>query len=130
VDARIREFAKKEPTSPLAQKLDREPGGEAKYLVAALHEGDALAKRILDHTAEDLAFGLSHVVHLFHPAIIIIGGGLSGIGEPIRLAVQNALARFVMEAFAPGPPVKLAKLGEDAVPVGALELARDGLGER
>jgi glucokinase len=130
VDARIREFAKKEPTSPLAQKLGREPGGEAKYLTAALAEGDPLAKTVLDETAEDLAFGLSHVVHLFHPAIIIIGGGLSGIGEPIRSAVQNALARFVMEAFAPGPPVKLAKLGEDAVPVGALELARDGLGER
>ena len=84
----------------------------------------------MNEAAEDLAFGLSHVVHLFHPAVIIIGGGLSGIGEPIRLAVQNALAHFVMEAFAPGPSVKFAKLGEDAVPVGALELARDRWGER
>jgi len=130
VDARIRELAKKEPMSVLAQKLGSTRGGEAKYLITALDEGDSLASRILAETAEDLAFGLSHVVHLFHPAIIIIGGGLSGVGEPLRVTVQNKLRQFIMEAFAPGPSVQLAKLGEDAVPMGALELARDRWGER
>jgi len=125
VDARIRELIKQEPASLLAKKVGNATRGEAKNLATALLEGDLAAKKILDQTAEDLAFGLSHVVHLFHPAIIIIGGGLSGMGEPLRLAVQNTLGRFVMEAFAPGPPVKLAELGDDAVPVGALELARD-----
>jgi glucokinase len=125
VDGRIRELAKAEPTSSLAAKLNSNRGGEAKFLVAALQKGDSLAKRILEETAEDLAFGLSHVVHLFHPAIIVIGGGLSGVGEAFRLAVQNGLRRHVMGAFAPGPSIELSKLEEDAVPVGALELARD-----
>jgi glucokinase len=129
VDARIRELVKKEPTNLLARKVGNAARGEARYLAAALLDGDLAAKKILHETAEDLAFGLSHVVHLFHPAIIIIGGGLSGLGEPFRSAVQNALGGFVMEAFAPGPMIKLAKLGEDAVPVGALELARDRLAE-
>jgi glucokinase len=74
--------------------------------------------------AEDLAFGLSHVVHLNHPAILILGGGLAGIGEPLRDAVAQALPPFLMEVFRPGPAVVLAALAEDAVPVGALELAR------
>jgi glucokinase len=130
VDARIRELVKKEPACLLAKKLGNNARGEARYLAAALLEGDLAAKKILEETAEDLAFGLSHVAHLFHPATLIIGGGLSGLGEPFRSAVQNALGQFVMEAFAPGPAVKLAELGEDAVPVGALELARDRLGER
>jgi glucokinase len=130
VDARIREFVKKQPASLLAQKAGQAARGEARCLAAALLEGDSVAKKILHETAEDLAFGLSHVVHLFHPAIIIIGGGLSGLGEPLRLAAQNALGEFVMEAFAPGPVIKIAKLGEDAVPVGALELARDRSRER
>jgi len=71
-----------------------------------------------------LAFGLSHVVHLFHPQIIILGGGLAQIGEPLRAAVERSLRPFVMEAFAPGLCVGLSALGEDAVPVGALELAK------
>src|SRR5438093_8933159 len=51
------------------------------------------AKRILNETAEDLAFGLSHVVHLFHPEVIVLGGGLSLVGEPLRAAVEGALRR-------------------------------------
>ncbi len=81
------------------------------------------ARRILLETAQDLAFALSHVVHLFHPQIIVLGGGLSGLGEPLRAAVQDALPAFIMEVFAPGPRVALAGLGEDAVPTGALVLA-------
>jgi glucokinase len=58
-----------------------------------------------------------------HPEVIALGGGLSLLGEPLRAAVECALKRFVMEAFAPGPRVALAALREDAVPVGALLLA-------
>lgn len=123
VDARIRELKRKEPASALARRLGETVGGEATLLAPALEEGDAAAKRILQETAEDLAFGLSHVVHLVHPRIIILGGGLSRVGEPLRAQVESDLRRFIMEAFAPGPRIVLAALGEDAVPVGALELA-------
>lgn len=98
-------------------------GGEARFLKPALEAGDALARRILDETAEDLAFALSHVVQLMHPAAIILGGGLSLVGEPLREAVARQLRRFIMEVFGAGPTVQLAALGEDAVPVGALLLA-------
>jgi glucokinase len=123
VDARIRELKVKEPGSLLAKLASQAVGGEAKHLVAALQQGDPAAKRLLQEIAEDLAFGLSHAVHLFHPEIIILGGGLSNVGEPLRAGVESALPQFLMEAFAPGPKVILAALGEDAVPVGALELA-------
>ena len=122
VDARIRELKSTAPDSALARIEGH--GGEARYLRAALDQGDAAARRILDETAADLAFGLSHVVHLFHPQLIILGGGLAGVGEPLCHAVASALPRFVMEAFHPVPRVTLAALGEDAVPVGALELAQ------
>jgi glucokinase len=124
VDARIRELNVKEPGSLLARLTGQAVGGEAKHLAAAWQQGDAAARRLLQETAEDLAFGLSHVVHLFHPEIIILGGGLSGVGEPLRASVESALRPFLMEAFTPGPRIALAALGEDAVPVGALELAR------
>jgi glucokinase len=61
---------------------------------------------------------------LFHPEVIILGGGLCKVGEPLRDAVADALRPLVMEAFAPGPRVILSGLGEDAVTVGAMELAK------
>ena len=124
VDAKIRQLKTTEPNSLLVTLIGDSTGGEARHLGAALKQGDVAARRILDETGEDLAFGLSHVVHLFHPAVIILGGGLSLVGEPLRAAVESALRRFTMEVFAPGPEIRLAALGEAAVPTGALELAK------
>ncbi|PYJ59734.1 MAG: sugar kinase [Verrucomicrobia bacterium] len=124
VDAKIRRLKTTEPDSLLVKLIGDSTGGEARFLALALEKDDTEAKRILNETAEDLAFGLSHVVHLFHPEVILLGGGLSLIGESLRAAVEEALRGFTMAAFAPGPQVRPAGLGEDAVPVGALELAR------
>ena len=62
VDARIRELKIKEPGSLLARLAGQTEGGEAKHLAAAWQQGDATARRLLQQTAEDLAFGLSHVL--------------------------------------------------------------------
>jgi glucokinase len=123
VDAKIRAAIARHPESVLARCVGTATAHEAKFLGAALLQNDPLAAAILEETAEDLAFGLSHVVHLFHPQIIVLGGGLSLLGEPLRAAVQRLLPRFIMEVFAPGPRIALAKLAEDSVPVGALCLA-------
>jgi glucokinase len=123
VDAKIRAAVARHPDSALARCVGKASAHEAKFLNAALSQKDSLAAAILEETAEDLAFGLSHAVHLFHPAIIVLGGGLALVEEPLRAAVERIAPRFIMEAFAPGPRIALAKLAEDSVPVGALCLA-------
>ena len=128
MDEKIRALKTSDPGSVLCRLMEDKPGGEARHLLSALERKDPGALRILRETTEDLAFGLSHVTHLFHPQIIIVGGGLSGVGEPLRAAVEDALRGFLMDAFAPGPKVALAVLREDAVPTGALDLARTRLG--
>jgi glucokinase len=129
VDARIRRLREEEPNSLLARNLPSAPGGEAKLLAPALAAGDPAAGRVVREVAADLAFALSHAVHLFHPKIIVLGGGLSLVGDPLRTAVAAHLPLHLMEAFLPGPDVRLAALGEDAVPVGALCLAAGVRGE-
>lgn len=124
VDARVRRVREQEPNSLLARSLPDAPGGEAKWLAPALRAGDPAAGRVVREVAADLAFALSHAVHLFHPRMIVLGGGLSLVGEPLRTAVAAHLPLHVMDAFTPAPEVRLAALGEDAVPVGAMCLAR------
>ena len=124
VDKKVRELSGCNPESVLGRLAAGLSGGEARVLGSALKKNCPFARQILSETAEDLAFALSHVIHLFHPEAIILGGGLALIGEPWRDAIASTLPRFVMRAFAPGPQVRLAGLSEDTVPVGALLLAR------
>jgi glucokinase len=124
VDAKIRSLEKTAPESVLSQLAAQNPGNEAKQLRSALQRNDFAALELLAETASHLAFGLSHVIHLFHPEQIIVGGGLSLLGAPLQEAVEDQLPRFVMEAFHPPPRITLSALREDAVPIGALQLAR------
>jgi glucokinase len=124
VDQKVREAINKNPDSVFAKLVGSQVGGEAKYLAIGLEQKYPVAQRILKNTAEDLAFALSHVTHLFHPQVIVLGGGLSLLGEPLRVAVESALPPFLMKAFGTGPRIALSSLGEEVVPAGALQLAR------
>lgn len=120
VDRAVRAAVESEPQSILARSAGKSP--DARSLARALNAGCGVAERILTTAAVDLAFALSHVVQLLHPEVIVVGGGLSLLGEPLRASVAEALPRWVMDSFSPGPRIALAGLGEDAVPVGALTL--------
>ena len=121
VDRAVRDAVKEDPQSVLAQLAAKsEPG--ARILAPAIAAGCPLADRILTGAMDELAFALSHAVQLLHPEMIVVGGGLGLIGEPLRARLAAALPRWVMDAFAPGPRIEIAALGEDAVPVGALAL--------
>ncbi|MFT4031980.1 MAG: ROK family protein [Siphonobacter sp.] len=125
VDARIKKEVEQYPDSLLATLTVQKP--EAKCLLPAMEQGDELAIRIVNETAETLAWGLSHAIHLFHPEIIVLGGGLALIGQPLRDAVEKAFPDFVMEAFRPLPKLVLSELKHEAIPIGALLLARHRL---
>ena len=126
VDRAVRDAVKEDPQSVLAQLAAKsEPG--ARILAPAIAAGCPLADRILTGAMDELAFALSHAVQLLHPEMIVVGGGLGLIGEPLRARLAAALPRWVMDAFAPGPRIELAALGEDAVPVGALALCLSSL---
>lgn len=124
VDGRLRDLRETAPDSLIVRLIEKSAGCEARHLVAALEGGDAIAQQLLAEIAGDLAFALSHVVHLFHPEVVVMGGGLAQVGEPLRHAVATALPPLIMEAFRPGPSLRLSGLGQDSVPVGALLLAQ------
>jgi glucokinase len=129
VDGRVRSLLEKGLMARPKEWPEGRTGQEARLLGPLIDAGDPTAESLLEEIAEDLAFGLSHVVHLLHPDIVVLGGGLSLIGEVLRAAVADKLPRFVTHAFRPGPIVKLSQLGEDVVLVGAALLAREALQE-
>ncbi len=128
VNRRCRAAAAARPDSPLAAAMAMAPdGGGAAQLGALLAAGDADAVGILDAVARDLALGLAMVAHLFHPDRVVLGGGLSLLGEPLRADVARHLPPLMSPSYRPGPEIRLAGLGEDVVPIGALLLAEEAI---
>jgi glucokinase len=123
INEKIKQIVAENPRSFLAGVVKKYPAAEAKALAEGLDKLDAHSINLFNQTVDDLSFGLSHVVHLIHPDIIILGGGFSLIGESLRTLVKSSLQRYIMDAFQPGPAIELSSLKEDAVPVGALILA-------
>jgi glucokinase len=124
VNKKVREYIQLNPSGRLAQLAVNKPIPEAALLKPALEEHDLAANQIINEIADDISFALSHVVHLFHPDIIVIGGGLSLLGDHLKFPVKERLPSYLMKAFLPSPDIEIAALGENVVPVGALELAK------
>ena len=116
--------------SPLWQLV----GGEldnitAQHVALAAEQDDGLARWILEEAWDHLAEAICHVITLLCPRRIVIGGGVSLIGEQLLFApLRRAVAQRVFRPFAGLTDVVPAALGEEVVVHGALALARKRLG--
>ena len=83
-----------EGESPLLARLAREsPPLTAEDVQRAALEGDAVARRVIEEAGHYLGLGLVNLVHVFNPHGIVIGGGVSHMGdlilEPARAVVRQ-----------------------------------------
>ena len=96
---------------------------DARTVYAAAEDGDAVALRVLRETTATLALALANVVALFHPQVIVIGGGVSLMGPLFWDALRSQAMQRSMPAYISSVRIERAALGEEVVPVGALCLA-------
>jgi glucokinase len=95
----------------------------------AAEQGDAFAKSVLDEALLCLANGVCHVIALLCPRRIIIGGGVSLMGERLLFEpLRELVDRMVFRPFKGLTDIVPAALGEKVVVHGALALARRRLG--
>ncbi len=88
-------------------------------------KGDDLANAILDVALQSLAEGICDVIALLCPKRIIVGGGVSLMGEERFFApLRRLVADRVFSPFAGLTDIVPAALGEEVVIHGALALAR------
>ena len=91
--------------------------------------GDPVARRLLAEFASWVALGINNLILLTSPEVIVLGGGLSELGEVLLAPVRDALSKIFVEQGR-RPPVELrqARHGDRAGVVGAAHLALDRLG--
>ncbi len=118
-------------TGPGPGPLEDLSGGDPARVDAALvaraaDRGDARALAVLDRAARAMGRALAHVVTLLGPGRIILGGGVSLIGEALWFdPIRATLGSRAFPPFRGTYDVVPAALGEEVVVRGALALADD-----
>lgn len=99
----------------------------AAYVGRAYHEGDLLAKRLIEETGQYLAAGVVSIVNAFNPCIVVLGGGVvEGIPELIQI-VKDIVPAMALEAAVEKLQIVKATLGGDAAVIGAAALAQKAI---
>jgi predicted NBD/HSP70 family sugar kinase len=99
-------------------------GSEAvEALLRDAEEGDPLTRRALNEVGHWLGVGLSTLINIFNPRVIVLGGLLARIHPFVDAALEQELERTTL----PGPlrmvRVTPSELGLDAPLIGAAEVA-------
>ncbi len=93
---------------------------EAVYLAAV--NGDELAKELILRTSYYLGVGLVNLVNIFNPDLILIGGGLSQMGQLLLAPAAEVVKERAFQLPAKAVRIEMAQLGADAGVLGALAL--------
>jgi glucokinase len=95
----------------------------AQAVHSAAQQGDSLAKELIARTGYYVGVGLANLINIFNPELIVIGGGLSSIGDMLlKPAFKVAGERAFKEAF---QAVRFASagLGQNSGVLGAAAFA-------
>jgi glucokinase len=97
----------------------------ASLIAAAAEQSDPIAEAVLQDARTALAHAICHVIALLCPRRIVIGGGVSLMGEKLLFApLRELVAERVFKPFAGLTDIVPAALGEEVVVHGAVALAR------
>jgi len=95
-------------------------------LASAIKAGDRAVEEIVGHSARDLGIAIGSVVNLLAPDMVVLGGGLVEAMPSLYVQqVRASIKKQAMRPFTKSLKVVVAKLGDDAVVMGAAALAAE-----
>jgi glucokinase len=94
--------------------------------VAAAAGTDRLATELWDEAMEMLGEGVTNLVNILEPDVVVLGGGLTRSGKVVE-AVRAAVSSKAMPPAAVACHITLAQLGQASCVIGAGALAQDWL---
>jgi glucokinase len=108
----------------IAEKVDYRLGSITPALIAhSAEEGDAVALEVMSETGYYVGLGITNLIQLYNPEVLIVGGGIAQAGKHLfepMLRTVRARAHMV-----PASTVRIvpAQLGDDAGVIGGAVLA-------
>jgi N-acetylglucosamine repressor len=95
---------------------------DGKIVYEAALKGDTLSINALSEAGRYLGIGLTNLIHILNPKLIIIGGGVANANGFVLDSVRETIQNRCLTQSAKQTEILLSKLGEDATAIGAVTL--------
>ncbi|GAA1669692.1 ROK family transcriptional regulator [Fodinicola feengrottensis] len=99
---------------------------DATAVFAAARAGDEAAAQAIDEVAARLARGLSALLLVLDPEMVVLGGGVSTAGPSLLSAIERHIEPLALAK----PLLTLSALGDEATALGAVRLALTDVEDR
>ena len=91
----------------------------AEIVALAAKQGDSLACEVINRAAYYLGVGLANVVNIFNPEVIIIGGGVSKMGDMLLRPARKVVKQRAFRLPARTARIVRSRLGDKVGIIGA-----------
>lgn len=98
---------------------------ELEDIVEAVRHGDNLAIEGVTEIAYNLGKGLAVAINLLNPELIVLGGMLSALGEPLLLPVKTSIMQYSLSLVNSDTKIALSSVNQKAGLHGCCLLVRD-----
>ncbi len=121
--------AVEEGKSPILQKYFEKNNGTltAKDVGIAAKEGDEVSIEIIRDSGRIIGEVLAALVNFYNPGMIVIGGGVSKLGNLLLSSLRQAVLKRSLPLATKELPIVFSSILDDAGVIGAMNLALDQL---
>lgn len=88
-------------------------------IIEAAHAGDLQCREVLEQAGRYLGIGISNLLNLLNPGLIVLGGELAEAGHFFLEAVRSSVRERAMHKAAEEAQISFSDLGNDAIAIGA-----------
>jgi glucokinase-like ROK family protein len=115
----------------LARRLTEHRGQlEAADVSWAACRGDVASSQLIAQAGHLIGEMLSSMVHILNPSLILIGGGVSNIGDPLLAAIRESVYRLSLPLATRDLQIQRSALGPQSAVIGVANMVIDELFSR
>lgn len=97
---------------------------DARLIFQCAKAGDELSNKVVDRMIKYLTIGITNLINILDPEIIVLGGGVAKAGEFLLDKINALLPKYILFKEIKHGKIELSKLGNDAGIIGAAILEK------
>lgn len=99
-------------------------------IIHAAQRGDSLALDVLSEAGYNIGRGLSVLIHIFNPKLIVLSGRGASAGDLWKAPIYHSMYKYTISRMAQDVEVTISELGFNAELIGAATLVIERIGKK